>query len=183
MPIASTKWPTYRFQLILLIQKMDSSRRVILLVHPAELLQHRLSESGNWNCLLARFEIILNWRNHTTDKPRSPLKNIPARKHYQRFRRSLRLDVSESFFLWNKEFRKTKSGDHMQMTTGKNGNIQELYKVSDETMEALLEALVAFVADHQQPFNLVNNIPLGSRYKLLNSLFSSIESGSHALFL
>ncbi|BBN03751.1 hypothetical protein Mp_2g26060 [Marchantia polymorpha subsp. ruderalis] len=47
-----------------------------------------------------------------------------------------------------------KSGDPLQTFFGVNGDLQDPYELDNESKEANLNALVAFVVDHQQAFNL-----------------------------
>ncbi|BBM97142.1 hypothetical protein Mp_1g03330 [Marchantia polymorpha subsp. ruderalis] len=51
-----------------------------------------------------------------------------------------------------------KSGDPLQTFFGVNGELQNPYELNNESKEANLNALIAFVVNHQQAFNLIKAI-------------------------
>ncbi|PTQ29570.1 hypothetical protein MARPO_0138s0010, partial [Marchantia polymorpha] len=65
-----------------------------------------------------------------------------------------------------------KSGDPLQTFFGVNGELQDPYELDNESKEANLNALVAFVVDHQQAFNLVENETFRSFCRRLNPHYS-----------
>ncbi|BBM98871.1 hypothetical protein Mp_1g16840 [Marchantia polymorpha subsp. ruderalis] len=65
-----------------------------------------------------------------------------------------------------------KSGDPLQTFFGVNGKMQDPYELDNESKEANLNALVAFVVDHQQAFNLVENKTFRSFCQRLNPHYS-----------
>ena len=65
-----------------------------------------------------------------------------------------------------------KSGDPLQTTIDENGFIQDPYKLDDDAKSAVLNSLVEFVVDHQQPLNLVENQSFRRFCKRFNTHYS-----------